>query len=124
MKGLTRSRHIHFLMFFLPLVPPPYMQTTATVNCTLKTLPSGIISSLFYEWKSQGLQSFWDLTLRPTLLITVLHGASDFFKTMYVCRNQQSFPLKYEVLGFASHAVFVTTTQLCHCSMKAGVDKA
>ena len=38
-KGLAHSRHIHFLMFFLPLVPPPYMQTTLKVTVLKKYFP-------------------------------------------------------------------------------------
>lgn len=50
-KGLAHSRHIHFLMFFLPLVPRPYMQTTLKVTVLKKHSPCGLSLHYFMSEK-------------------------------------------------------------------------
>lgn len=42
-----------------------------------------------------------------------------------IAGNQQTFSVKSQVVniwGFADHVICVTTTQLCHCNMKAAID--
>ena len=52
-KGLAHSRHIHFLMFFLPLVPPPYKQTTLKVTVLKKYFPCILSLHYFMSEKSR-----------------------------------------------------------------------
>ena len=72
----------------------------------------------------------WLLSVFMSFLVDLLILLMDFCvfiqeSSLSIAGNQQTFSVKSQVVniwGFADHVICVTTTQLCHCNMKAAID--
>lgn len=71
------------------------------------------------------MNQFTKYNLSRNINATILHEEECLHKPIMIAQSRQIFSIKDHILntsGFVGHLVLVTTTQLCHGTVKVGLN--